>query len=201
MSAFYDLYETADVQKTGEKQPLHPRLVARGTMTKEEFIDHVHRFSHLPRNVLSGCLEAFQDELAEALANGWKVELGDIGFFSISLKGKAVMNKKEVHAQSISLKNVTYRASTKFKRKVNQGLSLERQQSATRPPGKLCSDEECLALIDKHLEKYPCINRQNYSDLTGHHKKLALKELQQFVNQGELIRYGKGAGVVYARKK
>ena len=27
MSAYYDLYETPDVQNTGEKQPLHARIV------------------------------------------------------------------------------------------------------------------------------------------------------------------------------
>lgn len=27
MSTYYDLYETPDVQNTGEKQPLHARIV------------------------------------------------------------------------------------------------------------------------------------------------------------------------------
>ena len=27
MSAQYDLYETPDIKQTGEKQPLHPRIV------------------------------------------------------------------------------------------------------------------------------------------------------------------------------
>ena len=31
MSAKYDLYETPDVQNTGEQQPLHARIVPSGT--------------------------------------------------------------------------------------------------------------------------------------------------------------------------
>ena len=31
MSAFYDLYETPDPNDTGEKQPLHARIVPSGT--------------------------------------------------------------------------------------------------------------------------------------------------------------------------
>ena len=29
MSAQYDLYETPDIKQTGEKQPLHPRIVPK----------------------------------------------------------------------------------------------------------------------------------------------------------------------------
>ena len=32
MSAKYDLYETPDVQNTGEQQPLHARIVPSGTI-------------------------------------------------------------------------------------------------------------------------------------------------------------------------
>ena len=35
MSAYYDLYETPDVQNTGEKQPLHARLVPAGLIPKK----------------------------------------------------------------------------------------------------------------------------------------------------------------------
>ena len=32
MSLEYDLYETPDIQQTGEQQPLHPRVVFKGTI-------------------------------------------------------------------------------------------------------------------------------------------------------------------------
>ena len=40
MSTYYDLYETPDVQNTGEKQPLHARIVPSGTYSKKDFIEH-----------------------------------------------------------------------------------------------------------------------------------------------------------------
>ena len=36
MSAYYDLYETPDVQNTGEKQPLHARIVPSGVLTSKK---------------------------------------------------------------------------------------------------------------------------------------------------------------------
>ena len=43
MSAQYDLYETPDIKQTGEKQPLHPRIVPKGTIGQDEFLDRVHK--------------------------------------------------------------------------------------------------------------------------------------------------------------
>lgn len=39
MSAQYDLYETPDIKQTGEKQPLHPRIVPKGTIGQDEFLN------------------------------------------------------------------------------------------------------------------------------------------------------------------
>ena len=49
-------------------------------------------------------MQSFQNELKDLLANGWIVELGEIGYFSVSLQGPPVMHKKDVRAQSIKIK-------------------------------------------------------------------------------------------------
>ena len=149
---------------------------------------------------LAGAMQSFQNELRDLIANGWIVELGDIGYFSVSLKGPRVMKKKDVHAQSIELKNVNFRVSSQFKKEVGQQMRLERGESMTRHHRKGHSEEECLTIINQHLNKYPCLTRTDYSRLTGHDKKRALKELNAFIERGLLIRYGTGKQVVYAKK-
>ena len=94
------------------------------------------------------------------------MELGDIGYFSVSLKGPRVMKKKDVHAQSIELKNVNFRVGSQFKKEVGQQMRLERGESMTRHHGKGHSEEECLTIINQHLNKYPCLTRTDYSRLT-----------------------------------
>ena len=44
MSAIYDLFETPSPNKQ-EKQPLHARIVSKGTISKDEFLDRVHKFT------------------------------------------------------------------------------------------------------------------------------------------------------------
>ena len=200
MSALYALYETPDIKQTGEKQPLHPRIVPKGTIGQDEFLDRVHKFTGISRSLLAGAMQSFQNELKDLLANGWIVELGEIGYFSVSLQGPPVMHKKDVRAQSIKLKNINYLPTKQFKREVGYDMRLERTESLTRPKGNGRSEAECLALITAHLEKYPCMTRTDYCHLTGHDKKRALKELNAFIEKGILMRYGAGKQVVYAKK-
>ena len=159
MSAQYDLYETPDIKQTGEKQPLHPRIVPKGTIGQDEFLDRVHKFTGISRSLLAGAMQSFQNELKDLLANGWIVELGEIGYFSVSLKGPPVMHKKDVRAQSIKLKNINYLPTKQFKREVGYDMRLERTESLTRPKGNGRSEAECLALITAHLEKYHYMTR------------------------------------------
>ena len=200
MSAQYDLYETPDIKQTGEQQPLHPRIVPKGTIGQDEFLDRVHKFTGISRSLLAGAMQSFQNELKDLLANGWIVELGEIGYFSVSLQGPPVMHKKDVRAQSIKLKNINYLPTKQFKREVGYDMRLERTESLTRPKGNGRSEAECLALITAHLEKYPCMTRTDYCYMTGHDKKRALKELNAFIKKGILMRYGAGKQVVYAKK-
>ena len=200
MSAQYDLYETPDIKQTGEKQPLHPRIVPKGTIGQDEFLDRVHKFTGISRSLLAGAMQSFQNELKDLLANGWIVELGEIGYFSVSLQGPPVMHKKDVRAQSIKLKNINYLPTKQFKREVGYDMRLERTESLTRPKGNGRSEAECLALITAHLEKYPCMTRTDYCYMTGHDKKRGLKELNAFIEKGILMRYGAGKQVIYAKK-
>ena len=57
MSAIYDLFETPSPNKE-EKQPLHARIVSKGTVDKEEFLDRVHKFTGISRSLLAGAMEA-----------------------------------------------------------------------------------------------------------------------------------------------
>ena len=58
MSVNYDLYETPDLAKSGEEQPLHARVVLKGSYTVEEFVEQVTVFQHMPHAQVVGVIEA-----------------------------------------------------------------------------------------------------------------------------------------------
>ena len=181
MSVNYDLYETPNPNKDGEELPLHARVVLKGSYTAEEIADQVVAFQRMPHAQVVGIIEAISKELRHLLLKGFSVELGDIGYFTLSLSvDKEVTKPKDLRSPSVSLKDINLRINRQFKKDIESELVLQRYHSPFRV-------------------KNPCINRQDYMRLTGKTKKQALQDINAFIEQGVLQKYGLGCSVVYIK--
>ena len=199
MSVNYDLYETPDLAKSGEEQPLHARVVLKGSYTAEEFVEQVTVFQHMPHAQVVGVIEAISKELRHLLLKGFSVELGDIGYFSLSLSvDKKVMDPKDLRSPSVSLKDINFRVNRQFKKDIESEIELQRYHSPFRVKNPL-DRERCLQRLEKFLEDHPCINRQDYAMLVGKTKIQALQDINAFINDGVLKKYGSGRSVVYIK--
>lgn len=204
MSAYYDLFEKPDIRQTGEQQPLYARFVPKGTIGKNEFIDRVHLFNGISRSMLEGAMTAFMDELRDCLANGWTVELGELGYFTPSLScQRHAMEKDEVRAASVTLRGLNFRLSKRFYEELRGKMKLERnpQSASIATSAASLPMERRLRMLDEYLQEYPCINRAQYSRLTGRSYKQAIIDLNLFIEDGVLMKHGAGRNVVYAKKK
>ena len=199
MSVNYDLYETPDLAKSGEEQPLHARVVLKGSYTAEEFVEQVTVFQHMPHAQVVGVIEAISKELRHLLLKGFSVELGDIGYFSLSLSvDKKVMDPKDLRSPSASLKDINFRVNRQFKKDIESEIELQRYHSPFRVKNPL-DRERCLQRLEKFLEDHPCINRQDYAMLVGKTKIQALQDINAFIKDGVLKKYGSGRSVVYIK--
>ena len=199
MSVNYDLYETPDLAKSGEEQPLHARVVLKGSYTAEEFVEQVTVFQHMPHAQVVGVIEAISKELRHLLLKGFSVELGDIGYFSLSLSvDKKVMDLKDLRSPSVSLKDINFRVNRQFKKDIESEIELQRYHSPFRVKNPL-DRERCLQRLEKFLEDHPCINRQDYAMLVGKTKIQALQDINAFIKDGVLKKYGSGRSVVYIK--
>jgi len=117
MSAYYDLYQTPNPSpEDGEEKLLHARILPKGTIPADKFRELVHKATGFSPAILDGTLQAITDELHSWLADGWIVEVGELGFFSLSLKcDKAVANKKDIRSPSVHFQNVNLRISSRFR--------------------------------------------------------------------------------------
>ncbi|WP_196053109.1 HU family DNA-binding protein [Bacteroides clarus] len=204
MSAYYDLFEKPDIGRTGEQQPLYARFVPKGTIDKKEFIDRVHLFTGISRSVLEGTMAAFMDELRDCLANGWTVELGELGYFTPSLScQRRAMEKDKVRAASVALRGLNFRLGKRFYEELGGKMKLERKPRlvVSTSSDTFLSMERRFQLLDEYLQRNPCINRAQYARLTGRSYKQAINDLNLFIENGVLFRYGMGRNVVYAGKK
>jgi len=199
MSVNYDLYETPNPDKEGEVLPLHARVVLKGSYTAEEIADQVVAFQRMPHAQVVGIIEAISKELRHLLLKGFSVELGDIGYFSLSLSvDKKVMDPKDLRSPSVSLKDINFRVNRQFKKDIESEIELQRYHSPFRVKNPL-DRERCLQRLEKFLEDHPCINRQDYAMLVGKTKIQALQDINAFIKDGVLKKYGSGRSVVYIK--
>lgn len=67
----------------------YARVKNMGTVSFDEMIDHMTEHNlGFPRGTVNGVMMGFIDCLTELLAQGKKVELGDLGTFSLNLRNK-----------------------------------------------------------------------------------------------------------------
>ena len=69
-------------------------------------------------------MAGFMDELRDCLANGWTVELGELGYFTPSLNcRREVMEKKELRSASVTLRGLNFRLGKEFYNELNEKIS------------------------------------------------------------------------------
>ena len=151
-------------------------------------------------------MAAFMDELRDCLADGWTVELGELGYFTPSLNcRREAMEKKELRAASVTLRGLNFRLGKEFYKELDKKMRLERHpQSSSKPESStpLLSVEQRFRLLDEYLrQEQPCINRAQYARLTGRSVKQAVTDLNLFIEDGLLKRCGAGRNVVYMKNK
>ena len=114
MAADYDFRRKPNEKGDGEVQPLYPRIVSKGTIDSKRLFREIAEASSFTEGDLAGIMVAFQEKVSYYLSEGYHVKLGEIGYFSSSLRARPVMDKKEIRSVSISFDNVNFRATPWF---------------------------------------------------------------------------------------
>jgi hypothetical protein len=168
-------------------------------------VEHIATFQHLPKNVIGAALDACIDELCDLLANGNIVELGELGFFSTSLKclRETDDEKKKIRSESVQFQNVHLRISSTFRNNIKKKMTLERVHSTTKKSKKVVetTEETRKAELELFLKQNVCINKNEYIQLSGLTRHAAIDELNNFIRQGFLRRRGMGRSTVYVRQE
>ena len=163
MSTYYDLYETPDPSGEGKKKPLHARVRPKGTITAKEFQERVMKEQHMPHAMIVGIMQAISNALGDWLAEGFNVELDELGFFSATLKcTRPAMQKKDIRAESVRFETVKFRPSKAFKKYVRYQMELERVDKKVSTKKPAVAPEKRKEMMLKFLEANVCITRAEY---------------------------------------
>ncbi|MCC8144005.1 MAG: hypothetical protein LUD02_12925 [Tannerellaceae bacterium] len=131
MAAEYDFRKKPSKGKGDGPDELIPRIVSKGTIRTGDLIKDLSQPTTFQEGELMGALETLVNGVVTYLENGYTVELGNLGFFSLKLKARPVTDKKEIRSPSIVVDKVNFRSSA-WLRKQLATVKLQRARSGFR---------------------------------------------------------------------
>lgn len=195
MKALYDLVKVNDFGKEKEEQEYQARYISRGTIETDMLFEEVTMISGFKRGMIDGVLSSLTECIVDNLKKGYDVQLGELGFFSLSATSKKVKNRKEIRAESIRFNGLNFRMNSYLRNKLKY-LEFEKV-SEPMPTSSSLTVAQRSKRLKQHLATTKCITRAEYERLTGSLRRRAIDDLNQFLTEGWLEKYGAGRTVVY----
>lgn len=189
--AYYNLKKKPSLTtKEGEKETMYADIVYSGTITAERLIRTVAQRTGFKEGMIEGILSELQNETLEYLSEGYRVELGEFGFFSAKVKSRLVENKNDLRSNSVSFDGVNFRASKSFRTGIRG--DLERRRCIGFRTSKEWDRKQLEQIVLQHIRKHGFITRTTYTEITGRLKNSALADLKSFAAEGIIKRVGRG---------
>ena len=192
MMAFYNLKKKpALTTKEGETETMYADIVYSGTIPAERLIRGVAKRTGFKEGVIEGILMELKDDVLQYLGEGYRVELGEFGFFSAKVKAsRLVANKNDIRSESVAFNGVNFRASKSMR--VGIRGDLERRKCVDFNTSRKWDRNNLEKLVLQYIGEHGFITRATYTQLTGRLKNTALDDLKSFAAEGIIKREGRG---------
>ena len=189
--AYYNLKKKPSLTtKEGETETMYADIVYSGTITAKQLIRAVAKRTGFKEGMIEGILSELRDETLDYLGEGFRVELGEFGFFSAKVTSRLVEDKKDLRSNSVSFNGVNFRASKEFRTGVRG--DLERRKYIDFNTSRECDSEKLKQIVLQYIRQHGFITRTTYTQLTGRLKNTALADLKSFAAEGIIKREGRG---------
>lgn len=190
--AFYNLKKKpALTTKEGETETMYADIVYSGTIPAERLIRGVAKRTGFKEGVIEGILIELKGDVLQYLGEGYRVELGEFGFFSAKVKAsRLVANKNDIRSESVAFNGVNFRASKSMR--VGIRGDLERRKCVDFNTSCKWDRENLKKLVLQYIGEHGFITRTTYTELTGRLKNTALDDLKSFAAEGIIKREGRG---------
>jgi len=190
--AFYNLKKKpALTTKEGETETMYADIVYSGTIPAERLIRGVAKRTGFKEGVIEGILMELKDDVLQYLGEGYRVELGEFGFFSAKVKAsRLVANKNDIRSESVAFNGVNFRASKSMR--VGIRGDLERRKCVDFNTSRKWGRDNLKKLVLQYIGEHGFITRATYTQLTGRLKNTALDDLESFAAEGIIKREGRG---------
>lgn len=195
MAISYDFYRVADIN--GEKGKFRARAVSNGTISAEKLANWMHHKCGISTAEAKGFMIMLSDCMLDFLRDGYHVEVEELGHFYVSLTSRLLDRRNEIRAESVEFSRLNFRPSARLRKVLanteKELVSSGRQKRVAKPKPR----EERAAMLRMHLQQHPFISRVDYSRIVKVGRDAAISDLNLFITEGWIKKYGLGRTVVY----
>ncbi|MCD7976255.1 MAG: HU family DNA-binding protein [Tannerellaceae bacterium] len=198
MAAYFKIVETPNPEKDGTQQPYHVRFSSKGTLKTKELVEEVSYGTTYTESDVYGMLSLLNTLLTRKLSAGYNVELTGIGVFTLSLQCPPEKEKKKIGAHNVTLRSIKFRPSKDLVKKVAQRITFQKRPEKDQITYTI---DQRKAFLQHYLAKHLFITAKCYRQQTHLSKTAASIELKQFIQEGWILREGKGPTTFYRLKE
>lgn len=199
MAIKYDFFEVNELNKTQGKY--RARTVSNGKITSKKLANWISQTSGLSVAEAKSFIEILTDSIIDFVENGYEVEVGNLGYFSASVTSRLVDSPNEIRAESVRFNKLNFRAGIEVKKRINRAGTERIRRQRNKRNLKKTTRQERAEILKNYMAGQPVITRADYMRLTGIRlKAIAVEDLNTFIKEAWMRKYGAGRTVVYMLK-
>lgn len=198
MAVNYDFYKTQGA--LAKENSYHVRVVESGIADTPELSRAIQRGTTLTEADLKGAFSALASEMAECLKSGQRVHIEGIGYFSLSIEGEVVTDKKgSLRLKNPSVRSVLFKPESGLLAKLHDTELTAKyhrgRRSAALPEG------EALAAARRLTREKGFFTAKDFHIATGQTRSTAYRLLAGLLREGLLSNIGTPHRALYAAEE
>jgi len=199
MAISYDFYQVDEVN--GEKGKFRARAVSNGKIDSDKLASWMSQKCGISIAEAKSFMIMLSDCMLDFLQDGYHVEVKELGHFSVSVTSPLLDRRNEIRAESIEFSRLNFKPSAKMRGKLVNVEKTLVSPGRRKQPAKYKPREDRAAMLRTHLQDRPFISRADYARLVKVTRDMAITDLNGFIAEGWVTKYGLGRTVVYLLAK
>ena len=177
--------------ETGELWGIRVTIANTQRVDVKDMAESINNATSLTETDVLASWRALEGEIVDALMQGRRVSLGNLG--TLSLEVGTAMRKsadEELRNTEIVAKGITFRPSKQLARQIS-GLAFEWDGVVKQP----LSDDALNEVLEGYFAKYEYITVRNYATLCHCSMSTARRHMAEMLADGRLVKSGIAKGV------
>ena len=195
MKISYSIHKVPNLQSENNEETHQARINSSGTIKTEELCTLISARSSISAADVKATLDSLNFCFNYYLAQGYNIELDDLGIFSLGLKSRKEQSETAGNLLSVKVNGIHFRPSVKLKEQI-RGFQLTHKSRKTI---KQYTQEERLKRILKNVEKYGYTTRTACQELNKVTRYIANTDLHHLITTRTLKAVGSTCNRVYIK--